>query len=46
LIAFNGESGIKAADGAFPLILMNKIFKNLKEGILIVEKTNAVIEKN
>jgi hypothetical protein len=46
LIAFNGESGIKAADGAFPLIMMNKIYKNLKEGILIIEKTNAVIEKN
>ena len=31
---------------AFPLILKNKIYKNHREGILIIENTNAVIEKN
>ncbi len=36
LVAFNGESGIRAGDGAFPLIMMNKIYKNLREGILVV----------
>ena len=30
LIAFNNESGVKVSSGAFPLILMNKIYKNLK----------------
>lgn len=46
LIGFNKESGIKVAKSAFPLIYSNKIHKNFKEGILITENTNAVIEKN
>ena len=32
--------------GAFPSILGNKIYKNMKEGILVVENSNAIIEKN
>jgi F-box protein 11 len=31
---------------AFPAISGNKIYKNFKEGILLVESSNAVIEKN
>ena len=46
LIGFNEESGVKVAKEAFPLILKNKIYKNHKEGVLIIENTNAVIEKN
>ena len=46
LIGFNGEAGIKVAKEAFPLILKNKIYKNHREGILVIENTNAVIEKN
>ena len=46
LIGFNGQSGIKINKGAFPLILKNKIYKNLKEGILVTEHANSVIEKN
>ena len=31
---------------AFPIINNNKIYKNYKEGILVVENSNSVIEKN
>lgn len=46
MIGFNGESGIKVEKLAFPTIQGNKIYKNTKEGILVVENSNAIIEKN
>lgn len=46
LISFNEESGVKVNKGAFPLVFKNKVYKNYKEGILVTEHANAVIEKN
>ena len=46
LIAFNAEAGVKVEKEAFPLLHNNKIYKNHREGILVVENANAVIEKN
>lgn len=36
LIGFNGLSGIRISNEAHPHILLNKIYKNLSDGILIV----------
>ena len=36
MIGFNAESGIKVENKAFPVIYGNKIYKNCKEGILVV----------
>ena len=46
LIAFNAQSGIKVEKEAFPTISNNKIYKNYKEGVLVVENSSAVVEKN
>lgn len=46
LIGFNTLSGIRVSNEAHPHILLNKIYKNLSEGILLIEGCSAVIEKN
>lgn len=46
LIGFNGMSGIRVSNEAHPHILLNKIYKNLSDGILLVENSSAIIEKN
>jgi F-box protein 11 len=46
LIGFNAEAGVKVEKEAFPAISCNKIYKNYKEGVLVVENSSALIEKN
>jgi parallel beta-helix repeat protein len=46
LIGFNGEAGVKVEKEAFPHVVGNKVYKNQKEGILVVESSNCVVEKN
>lgn len=46
LIGFNTKSGIRVSNEAHPHILLNKIYKNLSDGILLVEGSSAIIEMN
>lgn len=46
LIGFNARSGIRVSKEAHPHILLNKIYKNLSDGILLVEGSSAIIERN
>lgn len=46
IIGFNHEAGIKVTKEASPLISLNKIYKNFKEGILVTENSAACVEKN
>lgn len=46
LIAFNGETGVKIDKEAFPTLTNNKIYKNHREGVLAVESSSVIIEKN
>ncbi|KRX06051.1 Pectin lyase fold/virulence factor [Pseudocohnilembus persalinus] len=45
-ISYNKKSGIKVEDKAHAYIYRNSIFKNIGQGILIVESASAIIESN
>jgi F-box protein 11 len=45
-ISFNKLCGIKVEDQANPRILVNKITKNIFQGVLLVENSSAHIESN
>lgn len=46
MIGFNGKSGIRVDNEAHPHIILNKIYKNMEHGILLIENSSATIEKN
>lgn len=45
-IAHNRMVGIKVEGAAFPILISNEIFENVRQGVLIVHNSNAKIEKN
>jgi F-box protein 11 len=45
-IGYNKKAGVKAEERAHIHIVGNKITKNLGQGVLLVEKSSAVIENN
>ena len=45
-IAHNRMVGVKIEGAAFPSLLSNEIFENVRQGVLIVHNSNAKIEKN
>lgn len=45
-ISYNKLCGIKVENQAFPHIIYNKIFKNIFQGVLLVENSSAHIERN
>jgi F-box protein 11 len=45
-ISFNKLAGIKVENEAEPIVLKNKIFKNINQGILVSENSSAHIENN
>lgn len=45
-IALNRLCGVRVQEQAAPIINMNRIFRNLFQGVLIVENSSAHIEKN
>jgi parallel beta-helix repeat protein len=45
-IAHNRMVGVKVEGAAFPILLSNEIFENVRQGVLIVHNSNGKIEKN
>ena len=45
-IGYNKKAGVKADNDAYIVVYRNKISKNLGQGVLLVETSSAVIEKN